>query len=717
MRYTILQRPRFWFINLFISFSIYLPAQNCVADYFSISYKGQYNQIISSSIQSFKKEILNTGSVNYSDQLPMNTYYFDGWVAKFTPNGSNLFSKKYNIPTHNHTEFNTIIASSDSTYLLSGNCGYTAPFDSAKISKSAWGSLLLLDSYGNVIWNKLLNGGLQQSVNRSFINHVSVARDGDIIISASIQKNYNDPSFVASGLIVRMSPHGVIRWKTFINANGFNFDGGSAKNMQLANGNIITGGYVYNFPNYNKYGYYFICIDYSNGNALWQKMYLQKQLAIGPTSGLIGNSFSSIKELSNGQLSFQLHIKDTTGSGFNHPYGSKSINFLTDAKGKMISALAYTDTQTGTYTSDVAFSRSNTQILAIDDGQSSLVTEISEDGIILNSKSYSANPTMIPSSIISTQDGNYLLLTDRGPYGGKSYMIKSDTSGNNICKVKPISVNSKDMSNNFIEEIPPWNITSSTAAGSEYASVSFTNYPISVSDYPLVNSNECNKACCQDIIDTSRSKEVSICESETYRLADNHLVKDSGIYYARLYSVKGCDSIVFVNLRLIKSPQLLSLGSDTCLTIADSLILHTTPGFSSYLWNNTLSANSFYTVKQPGIYTVSVNNQCGTKTVQIMVYAECDFPVFIPNSFTPNADNLNDVFRIPPSQLIKNHFIELKIFNRWGQLIFETTDPNKAWDGRCKSFLQPTGKYIYRFVLQSLSGKIYTKTGEVMLIR
>lgn len=704
-----------FFVLFFQSLSVH--SQKCIADYFYTKYKGSYNQIITNSIHTNNNEIINTGAVNYSDKLPTSTYYYDGWVAKFTPNGSNLFSKRFTIPAHNRTEFNTVIAASDSTFLVSGNCGYIVPFDSTKISKSSWGALLLLDNYGNIIWNKLLNGGLKESVNRSFINHITLAKDGDFIISASIQNNYNDPNFVASALIIRMSPQGIIRWRTFINANGFNFDGGSARNIQLKDGNIVAAGYVYNFPAHNKYGYYFLYLDYLTGNPVWQKMYLQKQLSQTASSGLIGNSLRSIHELANGGISFQLHIKDTANSGFNYPYGSKSINFLTDKKGILLNAIAYADNQPGTYTYAVTENKASNQLLAIDDGASSLVTELNSDGGIINSFTYSADPTIIPSTIISTDYGRYLCLTDRGPYGGVSYMIKTDSNGMNVCKISPANMLNIDVSNSFIEEKPQWSITSSTGASSEYLSVFFTNNPITVTDYQLATTFECNKACCQDIIDTSNVQRVSICEGDSYRLPDNHFVQDSGSYYARLQSIRGCDSIVFVNLTLIKNPNSLVLSSDTCLLNSDSIIIYTTAGFQSYKWNNTSSSNPFYTVRQPGTYSVSVSNTCGSKTAKIVVYKECEFPIFIPNSFSPNTDNLNDVFRIPPSQLVKNHFIELKVFNRWGQIIFESTNANKGWDGRYKSYLQPSGIYLYTAILESLNGKMYTINGTVNLIR
>lgn len=64
-----------------------------------------------------------------------------------------------------------------------------------------------------------------------------------------------------------------------------------------------------------------------------------------------------------------------------------------------------------------------------------------------------------------------------------------------------------------------------------------------------------------------------------------------------------------------------------------------------------------------------------------------------------------------------NRLKKLTIYNRWGQLIFETNDINKRWDGKYKKLLQPPGIYIYYVEMENLKGKRITKKGSVTLIR
>ncbi|MEI8074023.1 MAG: gliding motility-associated C-terminal domain-containing protein, partial [Bacteroidota bacterium] len=180
--------------------------------------------------------------------------------------------------------------------------------------------------------------------------------------------------------------------------------------------------------------------------------------------------------------------------------------------------------------------------------------------------------------------------------------------------------------------------------------------------------------------------------------------------------VMGCDSISYYNINIIKDPSALTLGADTCIEGKDSLVLIATPGYDRYSWNTFFTFQNQFTVTQSGTYQVTVNNQCGIKTADINVLAICDAPLYIPNAFTPNADGLNEVFRIPPTNFYRlNSF---QIYNRWGELIFSTSDIKQGWDGNYKGLQQPTGIYTYAINIASLkTGKTSQRNGSVQLIR
>jgi len=113
----------------------------------------------------------------------------------------------------------------------------------------------------------------------------------------------------------------------------------------------------------------------------------------------------------------------------------------------------------------------------------------------------------------------------------------------------------------------------------------------------------------------------------------------------------------------------------------------------------------------PVEYTVATSAGCEVILKDEMRMVE-DFTVYIPNGFTPNNDELNDVF-IPISRGMNPEYYQFMLFNRWGEEIFSTTDPLKGWDGD----EAPIGTYIYKVIARGLLGEDKEFTGNVTLIR
>lgn len=87
--------------------------------------------------------------------------------------------------------------------------------------------------------------------------------------------------------------------------------------------------------------------------------------------------------------------------------------------------------------------------------------------------------------------------------------------------------------------------------------------------------------------------------------------------------------------------------------------------------------------------------------------------VYIPNAFTPDGDGLNDIF-IPVGKGITEY--TLQIFDRWGELIFQSSDFNKGWDGTYKSEPVPMGSYVYKISAKGNGSRIIEKNGSVTVV-
>jgi gliding motility-associated-like protein len=94
-----------------------------------------------------------------------------------------------------------------------------------------------------------------------------------------------------------------------------------------------------------------------------------------------------------------------------------------------------------------------------------------------------------------------------------------------------------------------------------------------------------------------------------------------------------------------------------------------------------------------------------------------NFYVFIPNSFTPNDDGLNDFF-IPKFSYEPEYYL-LRIFNRWGELIFESTDYNKAWlgDANSNGYYNQMDAYVWSLEVKGRELEVENYNGVVTILR
>ena len=112
--------------------------------------------------------------------------------------------------------------------------------------------------------------------------------------------------------------------------------------------------------------------------------------------------------------------------------------------------------------------------------------------------------------------------------------------------------------------------------------------------------------------------------------------------------------------------------------------------------------------------TVTNNLGClDTAVAQITKMQSC--AIGVPNAFTPNGDGKNDY--LYPLNAFSVTNLEFQVFNRLGQLVFETRDWTKKWDGTINGKLQGTGTYIWTLRYTDASGRKYSLRGTSVLIR
>ena len=186
-----------------------------------------------------------------------------------------------------------------------------------------------------------------------------------------------------------------------------------------------------------------------------------------------------------------------------------------------------------------------------------------------------------------------------------------------------------------------------------------------------------------------------------------------GTYAVQVTDALGCQALDAINL--LPQRPLVNLGPDTIACKETLLQLNAGTGFITYLWEDgtTLATSS---VRGPGAYYVQVTDTLGCigRDTLLALPGDCD-QIALPNAFSPNQDGDNDLFFILNTD--EFNLTLFRIYNRWGQLVFETNNKYAGWDGTFQGQRCEIGTYIYTVTGNTFAGKPVIKKGDVTLIR
>ena len=116
------------------------------------------------------------------------------------------------------------------------------------------------------------------------------------------------------------------------------------------------------------------------------------------------------------------------------------------------------------------------------------------------------------------------------------------------------------------------------------------------------------------------------------------------------------------------------------------------------------------------IYTLIVTDEDGCiASDEIAIVLKERYEIFIPNAFTPNGDGVNDVFQ--PIDYGAAKRILIRIYNRWGGVVFESTSIDNGWDGTMAGEVIQPGVYVYQITGEFLNGEEFDETGSIALLR
>jgi len=198
--------------------------------------------------------------------------------------------------------------------------------------------------------------------------------------------------------------------------------------------------------------------------------------------------------------------------------------------------------------------------------------------------------------------------------------------------------------------------------------------------------------------------------------APNFTINAAGVYWVRVTNNFNCAVTDTFKVAAILEPPSNFLKKTDSVCSYNSVKLGPANSYTSYVWSNGAVERNIQ-IQTPGTYRLTVTDANGcTGTDSTIVFGkQCMFGVYIPTAFTPNRDGKNDVFKPMVFGILKQY--RLSVYNRWGSVVFQTTDPEKGWDGRIAGILQDNAVFVWICTYQLEGAVPRTEKGTVFLIR
>lgn len=226
-------------------------------------------------------------------------------------------------------------------------------------------------------------------------------------------------------------------------------------------------------------------------------------------------------------------------------------------------------------------------------------------------------------------------------------------------------------------------------------------------------------------------------ESLTYSGCDSVIItfQQDGIYDVNLvaYDANGCfNDVTYENYITVYQTPDASLAASTSILFPESpttTILNTSSPADFYIWNMGVGdPDEMYF--EPGDYQYptgisdtflitlyAITTEGCVDTANQLILFNNDPYYFVPNTFIPNDDNRNDIWTPIFSNIEKIKKYNVQVYNRWGELFFESNDPHQGWDGTYNGKKCQDGTYIWKLQFTWFDKRIYEARGHVNILR
>ena len=216
----------------------------------------------------------------------------------------------------------------------------------------------------------------------------------------------------------------------------------------------------------------------------------------------------------------------------------------------------------------------------------------------------------------------------------------------------------------------------------------------------------------------------AICQGETYTMPSGNTASTTGTYNDVIKNSTGCDSVVTTVHLVVNANPVVQLSKTNDINCIVGTTTLSAKGGSKGVWypaTGLSHPNALYTVAAPQVttmYKATITTTAGCTaidSIQVTVNkGDAEGGYVLPTAFSPNGDNRNDCFGVKTWGWITD--LQFSIFDRWGNMLFATSDPAKCWDGTYNGTGLGTGAYVYSITANTICGPVVRK-GTIVLIK
>jgi len=237
---------------------------------------------------------------------------------------------------------------------------------------------------------------------------------------------------------------------------------------------------------------------------------------------------------------------------------------------------------------------------------------------------------------------------------------------------------------------------------------------------PLYPTENVVETCENEVVELNAYCDGCVYDWGGYDEPIYYSVNEAGVHTVEITNEYGCTSLFSYTIHVTSSPQI-TLDSlyQFCKGTAGVLSTGLNSTNMNVIWN-TNETTSMINVTETGEYSVYASNLCGSdETSSFVSFDECSCDIWAPTAFTPDNDGVNDVF-VPIIRCDAVSY-QLNIYNRWGEVVFYSTNQGEIWTGcvHNSDYFSRDGVYAWEVSYSSQSDQLilHQARGHVILIR